>query len=109
MCDGICNTCPFNFWSEEAAYVSNLGCLPTPKEIIGYKESLNRNWQCHSDYSKPCVGFIQAANKRGLDYKTGKPTTLEDWNNGVMIKEEQIIENFILYGEIPDDGFELYL
>jgi hypothetical protein len=107
MSEGICNTCPFNYWSDEAAQASNLGCLPTPYDIIGYKRTLDRNWQCHCDYSKPCVGYIQAAQKRGLDYKTGKPTTLDDWNDGVMIKEEQAIENFILYGELPDDELRL--
>jgi hypothetical protein len=103
MSEGVCNTCPFNYWSDEAAYVSNLGCLPSPKEIIGYKTMLDRNWQCHCDFSKPCVGYIQAAQKRGLDYKTGKPATLDDWNYNVLAKEEQDYENFVLYGELSEE------
>lgn len=62
MCDSSsgrsCPTCPFNR-SDESEYVQELGCLPTPTEIISLKVATGHNWECHSRPEHPCQGLQQ--------------------------------------------------
>lgn len=57
MCENkMCSGCPFGF-SEESDYVNNLGCLPSPREILQLKKN-NVDWQCHSE-PHVCQGLVE--------------------------------------------------
>ena len=84
MCKEECNTCPFNFFSEEAAQVQNYGCLPEPFDIKEMYEKDGLVWGCHGttdiegEYEttplKPCNGFILWMSRKGTPIKIkGKP------------------------------------
>lgn len=69
-CNDDCLGCPFNE-TEESQMAYNLGCLPTPSEIIRIKQDYNFNWECHEGTGKICAGFVAVCKDEGLDYKTG--------------------------------------
>lgn len=75
--------CPFSF-SEESEYVQNLGCLPTPHEIVQMRVKYGKTWACHADYSKPCLGAIRYLRAAGQEYKVIDDKLLNetsDWHN----------------------------
>lgn len=73
-----CKTCPFAF-SDESENVQNLGCLPTPQEILRIKRDTGKNWACHDNESRPCAGYVRAARKLGIDYRSGGVMTYSEW------------------------------
>lgn len=74
-----CKTCPFAWWSEESTKVQNLGCLPTPAEIIEIKKETNKNWSCHGDETQICGGFVEACKELNIDYKSGPFASYNKW------------------------------
>lgn len=60
--------CPFAFYTEESNYIQNLGCLPTPYEIISMRQKHNKTWACHNNPSKPCLGAINFQKEKGLPF-----------------------------------------
>lgn len=74
--------CPFSF-TEESDYIQNLGCLPSPYEIIKMRQDHGKTWACHSEPSKPCLGAIRYQKKQGLLYKVVDHklvTEKDDWS-----------------------------
>lgn len=62
----LCISCPFNLGSEDSEYAQNLGCLPTPKEVLQLKDDTGHNWACHHNNKRPCQGLA-----KHRDVKTG--------------------------------------
>ena len=75
-----CETGPFAL-SEASENVQNLGCLPTPGEIMTWKRDLDLNWHCHGDLSetRPCAGFVQQCQELGFDFKVGDMASYTNW------------------------------
>ena len=73
-CNNECDTCPFNFFSEESNLAQNYGCLPTPYEVKRMYNELDGVWGCHDtsladgDLS-PCKGFISWMHSKGTPIK----------------------------------------
>lgn len=59
----MCNSCPFNFNSESSEYAQNLGCLPTPHEIIEHHKATGKNWACHIT-NKLCRGMCDYQDRK---------------------------------------------
>lgn len=80
LCPGQCVTCPFA-WNEESEYVQNLGCLPTPFDIVEMKKQSGHNWACHSDESKKCAGYVDHMKEHHpeIDTSTGKLISYDKW------------------------------
>ena len=74
-----CSACPFAF-TDRSEYVQNLGCLPSPYEIMAAKRDTGRNWACHDDERRVCAGFVQKCRERGIDYRGADLVTLTEWN-----------------------------
>mgnify|MGYP000875783840 FL=1 len=51
--------------------IQNLGCLPTPYELIDFKREEDWNWECHEGTGKICAGFVAVCKDKNLDYKSG--------------------------------------
>lgn len=75
-----CVTCPFSF-THEAENLCNLGCLPSVYEIMQIKKETGLNWACHDDESKICGGYVEFANDKGIDYKSGGLAVLSKWQS----------------------------
>ncbi len=60
--------CPFSF-TRASESAQNLGCLPTPYEIICMRQKHGKTWACHSNPTKPCLGAILYMKANGLDFK----------------------------------------
>ena len=63
-CDG-CEACPFS-WTEAAETAQNLGCLPTPQDVLRMARDKGRPWGCHEDEAKVCRGYASVAVQVGL-------------------------------------------
>lgn len=83
QCTGMCDACPLAF-TDKSEMVQNYGCLPEPYDIYALKRKFNRNWHCHEDDNKVCIGFVQWAKEHGIDYKSGEPATYTQWNNNEL-------------------------
>lgn len=62
----MCSGCPFNYCSEESNQFQNLGCLPSPYDILMEMKEANKNWACHDNPKKVCKGlvnFVDEMNK----------------------------------------------
>lgn len=79
MCDKNCSTtsCPFAC-TEESEVIQNLGCLPSPTNILAMRVLFGKTWACHSDNSKPCVGAIKSLQALGHDYKVIDKTLITE-------------------------------
>lgn len=83
----VCNkkhnsACPLAF-TDRSEEVQNLGCLPSPYEIVQMRVNHGKTWACHEDTSKPCAGAIQFLKKNGLPYKIvdkALVTEKDDWS-----------------------------
>lgn len=75
----MCSGCPFNYGNPTSEVAQNLGCLPTPWEIMDIKRNSNKNWSCHEDETKLCPGFIERAKELKLNYKEGSLGSYEAW------------------------------
>lgn len=53
----MCKSCPFNYFSEESNYAQDMGCLPSPKDILEIKDTTGNNWACHSNNKRVCAGL----------------------------------------------------
>ena len=60
--------CPFAF-NDTSEYVQNLGCLPTPYEIIQMRQKHGKTWACHDNPKKPCLGALEYMKKNRFEYK----------------------------------------
>jgi len=68
---GACrgSACPVNFMDEDTEYSQNMGCLPSPADIIQMRAVEGITWACHSDYSKPCVSGVKLLKALNLPHK----------------------------------------
>lgn len=74
--------CPFAF-TEASEYVQNLGCLPTPMDIVSMRVHNGKTWACHDEPSKPCMGGINFLRKNELPHKVIDHTLVTEddpWN-----------------------------
>ncbi len=67
----ICDACPCAF-TEKSEQVYNLGCLPTPHELIEIAKN-GKNWCCHEDENKACVGFAIFCKENDIEYNKDLP------------------------------------
>lgn len=80
-----CSACPFAL-TDESESVQNLGCLPTPGEILQMKRQCGHNWSCHeSTPEKPklCAGMVEWVSEMpsavDIDIKSGGLIRYDDW------------------------------
>lgn len=81
-CDGEESACPFAF-TDASEFVQNLGCLPTPYEIVVMRRDHGKTWACHSNPRKPCAGALIHMRDAGMPYKvidTVLVTEKDDWS-----------------------------
>lgn len=74
--------CPFAC-TEISDYAQNMGCLPTPYNIVTMRVEHGLTWACHSNRTKPCLGGINFLKEKGLPYKVINPilqTEYTDWH-----------------------------
>ncbi len=77
---GTCVSCPFNDgYTHSASEAQNLGCLPSPYDIIQMKKASGQNWACHDDESKVCAGLCHSAKDQGLDLSQGGLIRYSSW------------------------------
>lgn len=77
---GTCISCPFNDGLTHAASdAQNLGCLPTPFDIVQMKRESGQNWACHDDETKVCAGLCHRAKDEGLDLSQGGLIRYSSW------------------------------
>lgn len=77
-----CSACPFALTAESES-VQNLGCLPTPQEIMRMQRDDGKNWGCHEDESRPCAGQVAFCQEEGIRYdKTLPLASYERWYRG---------------------------
>lgn len=67
-CDSMCVACPFNM-TEEQEMAYNLGCLPTPSEILEMCQEHRLSWSCHGQDGKLCAGFVAVCRDEGISLK----------------------------------------
>jgi hypothetical protein len=77
-CDG-CEACPFSM-TEQAEAAQNLGCLPTPQEILEMARTSGQPWGCHDGSGRTCRGYASVAVNLGLATK-GKAIEYAIWYN----------------------------
>lgn len=79
-----CTHCPFAF-TDESEYVQELGCLPSPWDIIKMKRKSDHNWACHSNEKVICSGFVEFVKEypsykyADLDMGVGGLISYESW------------------------------
>lgn len=77
---GTCVSCPFNDgFTFSASEAQNLGCLPTPYDIIQMKKSSGQNWACHDDETTLCAGLCHQAKEANLDLTQGGLIRYSSW------------------------------
>ena len=75
----MCKGCPFNF-TEESEYAQNMGCLPSPADILEQHKAHGKNWACHESL-KLCKGFVRKAKNvdlsAGLFFEVGVHSNID--------------------------------
>jgi hypothetical protein len=62
-----CDGCPFNDGiTEEATHAQNLGCLPTPLEMVDAAKNRQVAISCHMVQHKPCKGLSESVSTEGM-------------------------------------------
>ena len=64
-----CNTC-----SEDCPWTGlsrgvDVGCLPSPFEMVNHALEENEIFSCHENYEKPCGPLAKFLSKNGVDVK----------------------------------------
>lgn len=62
----MCNGCPFND-TEEAVSAQNLGCLPTPQDMVNILDRQGIALSCHDREDEPCHGLGRVRNVQGAE------------------------------------------
>ena len=77
---GMCNSCPFNH-TDEADYVQNMGCLPSPKDVLKIKDETGNNWACHTNNKRICEGLKEHRDTSigKLHLQPGENTEFISW------------------------------
>jgi hypothetical protein len=70
-------SCPFAY-TDESEYIQNLGCLPSPIEILNMRVNHNKTWACHSNPTKPCKGALSRLKELKFDNKVTYPLITEN-------------------------------
>ena len=84
-CTLICaehGACPFSF-TDASEHAQNLGCLPSPMDIVAMRVESGRTWACHDNKRKPCLGALNYLRKKGLPFKVVNPqivTLNDEWH-----------------------------
>lgn len=86
-----CTHCPFEF-SDASEEVQNLGCLPTPHQIVKMKELTGHDWACHSKPTIKCRGLHEYEERHQLDFAEAT-AKLINWI-GVHGRDENIEGTF---------------
>lgn len=79
------SACPFAF-TDVSENVQNLGCLPTPYEIVQFRVKHGKTWACHEEPTKPCIGAINHLKRNKLPHKVIDPVLIteeDDWSSYV--------------------------
>lgn len=84
-CKKMCDACPFNFFSDQADYAQNMGCLPAPYDIIKEMKQTDKNWACHDNPEKICRGLVRYVNDMNKPINLHMKKTREE--NGIFIGE----------------------
>ena len=77
----MCQSCPFS-GSEQGEEGINLGCLPSPYEILQLKREQNSNWMCHHNESKSCAGFRDMCAELNINPLEGENLKYTKWYHG---------------------------
>lgn len=85
-CESMCEACPFNC-TEQQEMAYNLGCLPSPSEIMQLCKETNLNWSCHEQDGKLCTGFVAVSLDMGYDFKHKKMLSTDTYLKTGEIKE----------------------
>lgn len=78
--------CPFSM-TDYSEHIQNMGCLPTPKEIVNMRVNHNKTWACHSNHDKPCLGALNYLKKNNLPFEvvdTELLTEDSDWHKFIQ-------------------------
>lgn len=67
-----CESCPFAE-TELSLHAQNLGCLPTPQEIMRIYQDNGKNWSCHADETRLCGGFARTCVTYGITLDRDAP------------------------------------
>jgi len=83
------SACPFAY-TEQSEYVQNLGCLPTPREIVVMRVEHNKTWACHEKPDQPCVGAIRRLKQLGLPYEVADRELLTEQSPWYLYTKESV-------------------
>ena len=79
-----CETCPFNDGlNEEATKIQNLGCLPTPHDMVRHYDTTGVAMSCHFDQGHACRGLAEVRP----DASQASVWKYEEWYRGIPCNE----------------------
>lgn len=99
--DHYITACPFAFTSE-SEWVQNVGCLPTPYDIISMRVTHGKTWACHDEPTKPCVGVIRFLNAHSLPSSVVDPELVTEstvWSEFVTPLSQETLSKLRNFGE----------
>lgn len=82
------SACPF-VYSDVSEYVQNLGCLPTPQEIVTMRVVHGKTWACHERPDQPCAGSIRHLKRSGKPHKVIDLELLTEQSNWHLYTKEK--------------------